>query len=214
MGLHREPEVLQAEIVRGTLHLIASGGMTNFSYPKLTEATGISAPTVYEHYKNKEDLLVTCYLTIDREIGELLAAVLSNAPPHRNEPEAIADYCWLLWSAYWQYLMAVPDRTLFCWAFYNSPYYTEKIRQRRERNYPEFSNFVAYHDRKFHVSERYDLMVLMTNLIDGTIAAAIKVIRNEYDNSALTIRTIYQMILRPVFAALDLSFEADSHKGG
>lgn len=57
-------------------------------------------------------------------------------------------------------------------------------------------------------------MVLMTNLIDGTIAAAIKVIRNEYDSSALTIHTIHQMILRPVFAALDLSFEVDSCKGG
>lgn len=61
MGAHRTPEQLKSEIVNGTLQIVAEGGIVNFSFPKFTAKTGISAPMVYEHYKNKEYLLVTCY---------------------------------------------------------------------------------------------------------------------------------------------------------
>lgn len=37
-------------IVKGTRHLVAVGGMSNFSFPKLMAETGINAPAVYELY--------------------------------------------------------------------------------------------------------------------------------------------------------------------
>ena len=69
MASQRTPEQLKTIILKATQHLVAVGGMQNFSYPKLAAETGINAPTVYEHYKNKEDLLTSCFLTIDDEIA-------------------------------------------------------------------------------------------------------------------------------------------------
>lgn len=86
---HEEPESgkIKEQITLGTRRLVAAGGMSNFSFPKLSAETGIAAPTVYEHYKNKEDLLTSCYLAIDAEIGALLSGFLQNDPPHRHELE-------------------------------------------------------------------------------------------------------------------------------
>ena len=96
-----------------------------------------------------------------------------------------------------------------------SPLFPKVIKSRYKVCYnPKYEKFSFAEGHTPRKMAGYDLTVRMTNLIEGTIAAAIKVIRNEYDNRALTIRTIYQMILRPVFAALNLSFEADSRKGG
>ena len=53
MASQRTPEQLKSIILKATQHLVAVGGMQNFSYPKLAAETGINAPTVYEHYKNK-----------------------------------------------------------------------------------------------------------------------------------------------------------------
>ena len=68
MGTHRTSEQLKPLIIKetqhikGTLHTAATGGMVNFGFPRLTAETGICAPTVYEYYKNKEDLLTTCFM--------------------------------------------------------------------------------------------------------------------------------------------------------
>ena len=97
MASQRTPEQLKSIILKATQHLVAAGGMQNFSYPKLAAETGINAPTVYEHYKNKEALLTTCFLTIDNEI----ACKIANAPKSLSagvkDLHSLVDLCWLLW---------------------------------------------------------------------------------------------------------------------
>lgn len=46
MAPQRTPEQLKSIILKATQHLVAVGGMQNFSYPKLAAETGINAPTV------------------------------------------------------------------------------------------------------------------------------------------------------------------------
>ena len=198
------PENLRKQIAQGTMHLIASGGMSNFSFPKLTAATGIVPPTVYELYKNKEDLLATCFLEIDAEIGRLLADAMKKTPPHRDQVEDVENHCWLLWGTYWRYLMADADRTLFYWAFYNSEYYTDTVIQQRDKNHLAFVQYVDEIDNRFHISERCNCHVLIMHLIDGTLNAAVKVFRGEFGNDDVTINTIYHAVFQPVLAVLEL----------
>ena len=198
------PENLRKQIAQGTMHLIASGGMSNFSFPKLTAATGIVPPTVYELYKNKEGLITTCFLEIDAEIGRLLADTLQKTPPHREQVEDVENYCRLLWFTYWRYLMADADRTLFYQAFCSSEYYTEAIIQKRNENYHRFVQYVDEIDKRFHVSERCNRHVLIMHLIDGTLNAAVKVFRGEFGNDDITINTIYHAVFQPVFSILEL----------
>ncbi len=197
-------ESTKKQIVQGTMHLIASGGMSNFSFPKLTQITGIVAPTVYELYKNKEDLLVTCFLEIDAEIGQLLADAMKKTPPHREHVEDVENYCWILWITYWRYLMADADRTLFYWAFYTSEYYTDTVIRQRGMNYLAFIQYVDEIDKRFGVSSRCNRHVLIINLIDGTLNAAVKILHGEFKNDDVTINTIYRTVFQPVFSILEL----------
>lgn len=45
MASQRTPEQLKTIILKTTQHLVAVGGMQNFSYPKLAAETGINPPT-------------------------------------------------------------------------------------------------------------------------------------------------------------------------
>lgn len=152
MASQRTPEQLKSIILKATQHLVAVGGMQNFSYPKLTAETGINAPTVYEHYKNKEALLTTCFLTIDNEI----ACKIANAPKSLSDGvkdlQSLDDLCWLLWLPYWNYLTADYDRTLFYWHFCNSEYYTPTVVQQRMPH---------VHVSKAGVEIRYSLETLL-----------------------------------------------------
>ena len=100
MASQRTPEQLKTVILKATQHLVAVGGMQNFSYPKLAAETGINAPTVYEHYKNKEALLTTCFLTIDNEIACKIANGPSSLSAGLKDLQSVHDLCWLLWLPY------------------------------------------------------------------------------------------------------------------
>ena len=204
MKFKRTSEEQRKIIINGTRHLVAVGGMNNFSYPKLMAETGINAPAVYELYKDKAELLTSCFLDIDAEIGKMLGTILKKSPPHRDDPKANDNYCWILWSAYWNYLISDTERTHFYWSFYHSEYFTNVLTPRRRKNFKAFLKFVEELDKRFQISLRHNRYALVNNLIDGTVSSAIHILDGEYEDNDITVYTIYRMLFQPVFLALGI----------
>ena len=190
--------------MRATRHLVAVGGMENFSYPKLTAETGLSAPTVYEHYKNKDELLTSCFMEIDVEVANMMTQMLVGMPSQIRDLQSFDNLCWLLWLPYWNYLMADAERTNFYWAFYNSPYHTPELLARRNENFMPFLAFMQAMENKFLVSNSCNVHMLVANLIDGTVAAAVKILRGEYPNDERSVTTVYHMVFQPLFGLLGI----------
>lgn len=214
MGVHRTPEQLKPVIIKGTQHIVAVGGMVNFSFPKLTAEIGISAPTVYEHYKNKEDLLTTCFMEIDGEVSAMIAKMLKGVSLQKTNAESFENLCWLLWISYWNYLTADADRTLFYWSFYNSPYYTSEIQERRDKNFKVFLKFIQAADERFSVSSKCNVYMLVTNIINGTVSSAVKILRGEYENDDVNVNTVYHMVFQPLFSVFGIQGDKNTVAGG
>ncbi len=206
MGAHRTPEDLKSQIIKGTQHLIATGGMSNFSFPKLATETGINAPTVYEYYKNKEELLSSCYLQIDAEIADLVAKIIDSIPLDENDPEKINEYCQLLWMVYWRYLLSDSDRTLFYWRFYNSEFYTQSVTEKRTENFTRFIEFVDMLSTNYKIFEHHNVTLLLANMVDATISAAVNVINGTYENNDITVNTVYRIIFQPLLSIFGIDF--------
>lgn len=200
MHPQRTPEQLKSIILKGTQRLVAAGGMQNFSYPKLAAETGINAPTVYEHYKNKKDLLTTCFLNIDSEIARKIAEVSKNTSYDIQDLQSLDNFCWLLWLPYWTYLTADYDRTLFYWHFCSSEYYTPEVVQKRIQNGKAFWASVQAVDERTMFSDRCNLKILVWNLIDGTVAMAVKVLKGVFPNDEINVNTVYHMVFQPIFS--------------
>ena len=204
MASHRTPEEIKQLIMQATRHLVAVGGMENFSYPKLTAETGISAPTVYEYYKNKDELLTSCFMEIDGEVADMIAQMLVGMPSRIRDLQSFDNLCWLLWLPYWNYLMADADRACFYWAFYNSPYHTHELLAKRNENFKPFLAFMQDVGNELSVSDHCNLHMLVANLIDGTVAAAVKVVNGEYSNDERSVATVYHMVFQPLFSLLGI----------
>ena len=204
MGVHRTPDQLKPVIIKGTQHIVATGGISNFSFPKLTAQTGISAPTVYEHYKNKEELLTTCFMEIDTEVSSMIERILKRRPTDIQGTEGMENFCWILWIAYWNYLVADADRTIFYWSFYNSSYHTAELMEKRNKNFSMFLEFMQSMDNQFSVSGKCNVHMLVTNIINGTVSSAVKILRGEYKNDDVNVNTVYHMVFQPLFSALGI----------
>ena len=210
MGIHRTPDQLKPEIMKGTLRIIAEGGMDNFSFPKLTAVTGISAPTVYEHFKNKEDLLARCFLYIERELARRIELVVTDIPAATADTEVFEAYCRRLWESCWEYLTSDADRTEFYWNFYSSRYFTAEMRRKRKAIFSHFYQFMCAASHQFSVTDRCNVELLLVNIITGTVGAAGKMLKGVYPNNEITKLTAYNMVFQPIFVLLGIQRRVQS----
>ncbi len=209
MGIHRTPRELKNIIIKGTQHLVAVGGISNFSFPKLSAETGISAPTVYEHYKNKEELLQSCFMKTDFEVVNLVKKFIKKMPiKWDSSPDKINSYFQLMWTAYWNFLLADKEKTLFYWHYYNSDYYAKELAVKRDENFADLIMLINELDAKYNISKEHNFRILLANIINATVRCAVKVIDGEYENDEITQKTIYIMIFQPVFSI----FGIDAYK--
>ena len=65
-------------------------------------------------------------------------------------------------------------------------------------------------DEQFSVSSRCNIHMLVANLIDGTVAAAVNILRGVYKNDDVNVNTVYHMVFQPVFSVLGMN----GNKGG
>ena len=204
MGSHRKPDELKSEIVRGTINIIATGGMENFSFPKLTACTGISAPTVYEHYKNKEELLTTCFITIDREISNCIEKAIAKLRPEIKRGENTEFCCRFVWEAYRNYLISNAEKTIFYRHFFNSNYYTREIQALHRNNFGMLRDFIEISQKNDSGRIKCNTDLLKAHIINATAAYASKVLRGYYEDGESTQETVYNMVFQPIYAALGL----------
>jgi AcrR family transcriptional regulator len=73
--------MMRADILNAGLEILREGGFTALSMRALAEAVGVRAPTLYDYFANKEDVLNELFLEGVREIREHFRPVLESSPP-------------------------------------------------------------------------------------------------------------------------------------
>ena len=204
MGAHRTPEQLKHEIVNGTLEIVAEGGIVNFSFPKLTAKTGISAPTVYEHYKNKEDLLVTCYKAIDCEVSQCIEEAIKTFTTDTESTDEIQARFRFIWQAYWNFLTSNRNKSIFYSYFLNSGYYNHEMQAWHRSNHTPILKILHALKSRNSGTAKCNIDILAAHMVNATSAYASRMHRGFYKNEKLTEETVYNMAFQPIYAALGM----------
>lgn len=74
-------EMMRADILNAGREILREGGFTALSMRALAEAVGVRAPTLYDYFANKEDVLNELFLEGVKEIREHFRPVLESSPP-------------------------------------------------------------------------------------------------------------------------------------
>lgn len=81
----RERERRAAEILRVAGQMIRLHGYAHLNMDALAEAVGISKPTLYQHFKNKEDMVAQAVIHATRHLEEFMLAQAQESPLDRLE---------------------------------------------------------------------------------------------------------------------------------
>ncbi len=79
----REKRRREHEILLEARRLIQASGYADLNMDSLAEAVGISKPTLYQHFKSKEDLIVCALLNCIQEIADQLDFADEDSPLER-----------------------------------------------------------------------------------------------------------------------------------
>jgi AcrR family transcriptional regulator len=74
-------EMMRADILNAGREILREGGFTALSMRALAEAVGVRAPTLYDYFANKEEVLNELFLEGVKEIRQHFQPMMESAPP-------------------------------------------------------------------------------------------------------------------------------------
>ena len=105
----------KAALFEATVKLVNEIGFVSSSVSKIAKEAKVSPATIYVYYKNKEDLLVSTYIDIKRNLSEAVLNNFDNKLP-------IRDILRNVWFNMLEYISNNLEYFKFAEQFSNSPY--------------------------------------------------------------------------------------------
>ena len=108
-------EVKQDAVIRATVKLVNQTGFARTSTSKIAREANVSPATIYIYYKNKEDLLVSTYIDIKKNMSEAILEDFDDSRP-------IRDILKTFWINAFKFISDNPGDFQYTEQFVNSPY--------------------------------------------------------------------------------------------
>ncbi len=113
--MRTKDEVKQEALFQATVKLVNTIGFAASSVAKIAKEAGISPATIYVYHENKEDLLVSTYVQIKKNMGRAMAENFDSSLPIRDILKSV-------WFSIFTYVSDYPHYFQYAEQFGNSPY--------------------------------------------------------------------------------------------
>lgn len=146
---------------------------------QVTKFVGTSEALIYRHFETKENLLLQCFQTVDRQIAALFLQI---KPKDVHLGPELYQYIHELWMVCFTFLVENDYKTLYYFEYRDSPYIAT-VRERSDvvdKTY--FKSFVEIFysiDSVFHIYDKINPDHLWTYILDVTGIFAKRIIRGE-----------------------------------
>jgi len=146
-------ELKQEAIIQATVKLVNDIGFVASSVSKIAKEAEVSPATIYIYYKNKEDLLVSTYVTIKQKMGK---AVLKDF----NAELPIRDILKKVWFNMFDYIQENKAYFHFTEQFSNSPYIELANKEEVEESFkPMINALMKGIEQKIIKNVNHDILI-------------------------------------------------------
>lgn len=191
---------MRRSLKRSAAHVVATQGLENTTTKLIAAESGLAEAYIYRYYDGKKDLLEQTFLEIDQQIIQVFQR---NAEKLFQITHCMQDSCYLLWKAYWNYLVQDADQTVFHSRFYYSAYYTKQIEEARKRNLTAFQEIILTFDEQYGLTITHeDTWLRIIHMMESTLSYAMRVIRCEYESSEEHVKRIFDTVFPPVMTLI------------
>lgn len=212
-GRYTKQELRQM-LHRSTFRVVMREGIEKLTVKKVSSGCGLSDPYIYQCYSDMAELLKSAYMEIDKKVSDLIVEFLSVNPAENLVPSTVSRLCWLMWSAYWKFLMEDPEQTVFYWRYYQSAYYSRELARIRRDNFQPFVAFFMQIAKVMEIEEAMNIDVIVSNIIDNTVSAAVRIHLGFMKQDEMTAQTLYQSVFAFPFHLMGMDIWQETVNAG
>lgn len=164
-------------IIKQTIQLGAKKGVgRQLSTKEIASLSKINEATIFSHFKTKANLMLSAFLSIDKEIADVLAECPFDFSDLQGSVRKV-------WDVYMNYLIQTPDKTQYYYSYRNSSYYTEETYTEQNALYSVFLGTVNTIVQNSDLYQKFDSSLLWTAIINTALSFALKIGRGDIEDS-------------------------------
>lgn len=178
------------------MQLVSEKSFGGFSVKLLTRKMGVSEALLYKYFESKEELLYACFESVHESIAALFHGY---DLPQLNSNEEIFAAIRGLWMKYFAFLVKSGYKTVYYFAYRDSPYINTVLKHDDEAAATYFRDFgMLMHliNEKLHFSDKFTSAHLWTYVLDTTGIFAKRVIRGELPSTPESFEAIFTLVSR------------------
>ncbi len=184
----------KAELLDAAMRVVAENGLSAFSMKRVTNLIGVSEALIYKHYDTKDNLLYTCFETVNKQIARIFDNMCL---PEYSTTADFYNIARNFWMGYFDFLVKNDYRTLFYFEYRNSPYISlvrESGESARGSYFKNFADMAIELIGWLNIDRKVDYECLWTYILDTTGLFAQRVIRGELPDNEITRESAWRLI--------------------
>jgi AcrR family transcriptional regulator len=174
------------KILRATIKIGAESGINNIPARKVAKQCGISDATIFEHFQNKQNLILQAKLYVDKELLKIQSSVKFNQEEFtKTFKEA--------WEACFDYLVNHPLETKFYDRYRHSEYYRPTTSAETNGIVRKLYEYMTFF--KPSLTEReHAFEIIVAHAVETTIHVALQVIEGKMTKTEETTEFVFNLI--------------------
>lgn len=204
-------EEVKSRLKRALFQVVRKEGIEGVTVRKISKASELSDPYIYQCYKNLGEMMSAAFLEIDQEMADLVESMLQDTTVIKHAETKLEEACWIMWNTFWKFLMKDPEKTIFYWRYYQSACYTQKFLKRRRNVLQQCVIFMKKAGADPGIMKAVDLEVIVSDIIDSTFLTAVKTHQGYIRKAELKIQMVYQSVFGLLFHLLHIDVWDESY---
>jgi AcrR family transcriptional regulator len=183
--MRTKDDIKQDALFEATVKMVNKIGFASSSVSKIAKEAGVSPATIYVYYKSKEDLLISTYIEIKKNMGQAVLKKFDGTLP-------IRDTLMQVWMDLFDYVSAHPAYFHYTEQFAHSPY-IEQVNKSEVEKYFEPVIHVASQGIEQKIIKDVNFEILAAFIFYPIFALANSSVRSDLKLTQAEIETAFLM---------------------
>ena len=181
----------KTRIIFAAIKAVRQYGLEGVRIQNVSELAGVSSGAIYRHFESKDQLLVECFMYVDRQVAAIFEHLTFDPSLMLTDPMGAIEGLWLPYFRFWT---AHPDETVFYHRFRDSTFFPQYDKHRDVAYFKTFIGMVHAFKEVFPSLDKMNQDLLWLHVLTSTVMYAKYVVEGTLPNNRETERTIFQLL--------------------
>lgn len=181
----------RTRIIRSAMKAVRQYGLEGVRVQNVSELAGISSGAIYRHFDGKDQLLLECFVFVDKQAAAIFERLKFDPQVMVTDPmEAVKR----LWLPYFRFWTSHPDETVFYHRFRDSACFPQYDKTRDVTHFRAFIRMVCAFKKQFPGLDRMNQDLLWLHVLTATVMYAKYVVEGILPNNQETEETVFRLL--------------------